>query len=140
MTAKRMCPKCGDTVELEKSHIEAASAEQSKGKPGVDIDVCKKCRGVWLDWGELGRLRDLRDVLNVQANMHWKDDHRAGTCPVCKVDLQRIPVGAFAVDRCPNCSGTWFDGGELGPMLTDQGFTVLLMALLKAQKEQKAGQ
>lgn len=33
---------------------------------GVEIDYCPKCRGVWLDRGELDKIIDL-SVANVQA-------------------------------------------------------------------------
>lgn len=140
MSQPRTCPKCGPKVTLDARQIVGETHSHTNDTPQlsqVDIDVCPSCRGVWLDWGELGRLRDLRNVLDeLQSNMRWKDDLRGGQCPVCDQALGRIDVGAFGVDRCAKCSGLWFDGGELGPMLSEQGFSALLQALLTARKTQ----
>jgi uncharacterized protein len=48
------CPSCGgELVELERS--------------GVHVDACRRCRGVWLDRGELDRIveRERRVVEHV---------------------------------------------------------------------------
>lgn len=39
------CPVCG--VELQRHY-----------RAGVEVDVCLRCEGMWLDWGELEVLRD----------------------------------------------------------------------------------
>jgi Zn-finger nucleic acid-binding protein len=39
-----LCPLCTDTV-LDVTH-----------RFGIEVDVCPRCRGVWLDRGELDRL------------------------------------------------------------------------------------
>lgn len=44
------CPKCGEEA--------LAGAE---GPGGVAVDQCPRCRGVWLDGGELPRLKELTD-------------------------------------------------------------------------------
>ena len=42
------CPRCGG--DLEEKHIEH-----------VTIDVCKDCKGMWLDAGELDLIREIRE-------------------------------------------------------------------------------
>jgi len=42
-----LCPVCS-TVELKMSE-----------RKGVEVDYCPKCRGVWLDRGELDKIIDL---------------------------------------------------------------------------------
>jgi Zn-finger nucleic acid-binding protein len=37
------CPACQDTL-------------RSSDRQGIEIDVCPRCRGVWLDRGELDKL------------------------------------------------------------------------------------
>jgi Zn-finger nucleic acid-binding protein len=37
------CPSCHSTMEIRDRH-------------GVEIDLCPRCRGVWLDKGELDQL------------------------------------------------------------------------------------
>lgn len=125
MASPRPCAKC-DGVFLQREDVPG-------GTPAaVEIDVCRRCRGVWLDWGEVGDLKDLRELLpSMSSNAAWRRDLETGACPTCKerTTLLRLPVGAYGVDRCPECLGLWFDGGELGPMLSDQGFEALLRAL-----------
>ncbi len=125
--SSRCCPKCGVNQPLEQRQV---------GGPGgagqVEIDVCPKCRGVWLDWGEVGELHELRAIIpSGSRGSSWERDLEKGGCASCaeRHELQRIAVGAFGVDRCPDCLGLWFDGGELGPMLSDEGFDALLKAL-----------
>jgi Zn-finger nucleic acid-binding protein len=122
----RPCAKERD-AELEERNI---PADESDG--GVTIDVCTSCRGVWLDWGEVGELKELQRLIpSMSGNTAWRYDLQRGRCPACEArpELARLDVGAFGVDRCPECLGLWFDGGELGPMLTDQGFESLLKTL-----------
>ena len=38
-----LCPICDGAMQLQATH-------------GVDIDQCPRCRGVWLDRGELDRI------------------------------------------------------------------------------------
>jgi Zn-finger nucleic acid-binding protein len=118
----RICPKCSTYSELAATTVDAS----------LTVDRCEKCRGVWLDWDELGPAKDLKALLPLfsQGASVTRDQAR-GNCPSCapSVELARIPVGAFGVDRGPSCEGLWFDGGELGSMLTEQGFAALLKAL-----------
>ncbi|WP_455204224.1 TFIIB-type zinc ribbon-containing protein [Kaarinaea lacus] len=51
-TAQRSCPKCGDVTMLQ--HFFSVKRE-------VELDECPRCGGVWLDYGELGRIRNLYD-------------------------------------------------------------------------------
>ncbi len=41
-----ICPLCKETLQISE-------------RQGVEIDYCPKCRGVWLDRGELQKLIDL---------------------------------------------------------------------------------
>lgn len=44
------CPKCGDVTTMR--HFFSPKRQ-------VEIDECQKCGGIWLDYGELGRIRKL---------------------------------------------------------------------------------
>ncbi len=36
-------------------------------------------------------------------------------CPACKTEaLQAFKAGSVTIEKCPKCSGLWFDGDELG--------------------------
>jgi Zn-finger nucleic acid-binding protein len=48
-TLKRKCPKCGDTTMVR--HFFSVKKE-------VEVDLCPKCAGYWLDEGELFKIRE----------------------------------------------------------------------------------
>ena len=91
-----MCPSCNEPLRLV---IES----------GVDIDVCDKCLGVWLDPGELS---SLADELTFSPRQFDADGTSNLKCPRCDtrhfatVDTQ---LGCFC--RCADCGGL-FVGGE----------------------------
>jgi Zn-finger nucleic acid-binding protein len=125
--AELMCPKCSNNEPLATQAISAPDVPD-----GVSIAVCHRCHGVWVKADALAMLHELRQYIpGSSANMMWKRDLTRGLCAACaeRPVLERLPVGAFGVDRCPTCHGLWFDGGELGPTLTDQGYEALLRAL-----------
>jgi Zn-finger nucleic acid-binding protein len=124
-TEVHICPKCTSYTQLT-TRVVAHETER------LEYEVCSACNGVWLGWDELGPGKALLPFLVLPAmGSSFQRDQARGVCPACDPahGLQAIPVGAFSVDRCPECEGVWFDGGELGPMLTDQGFAALLSAL-----------
>ena len=43
-----VCPRCGMTMDIEKAD-------------DVEVDVCLNCGGVWLDKGELEKLKEISD-------------------------------------------------------------------------------
>ena len=50
LNVKRTCPKCEDIPMMQ--HFFSVKWE-------VTVDECPKCGGYWLDYGELGRIREL---------------------------------------------------------------------------------
>ena len=118
MTASsaRVCPKCKGETRLKPR--EAVASEQDAE---VDIDVCPGCGGVWLDWGELSKISEMKAIIDgASSGAAWKKDLQRGRCPSCedRPVLGRISIGAFGIERCPTCLGLWFDRGELGPTLS----------------------
>jgi Zn-finger nucleic acid-binding protein len=68
------CPRCESSVLEERE------------RDGVTIDVCRQCRGIWLDRGELERLiaraGEEQDALERQGGLDPDDDdddHGTGT-------------------------------------------------------------
>ena len=49
-TKRRNCPKCDNIVMMR--HFFSV-------KHQVEVDECPRCGGVWLDYGELGAIRDM---------------------------------------------------------------------------------
>ena len=52
-TKRLKCPKCDDIVMMR--HFSSVKKE-------VEVDECPGCGGYWLDYGELGRIRNLFDT------------------------------------------------------------------------------
>jgi Zn-finger nucleic acid-binding protein len=60
------CPRCSENLD-------------ERIREGVEIDVCRRCRGVWLDRGELEKLiaRTTADIDEVErGRAAWDDDRR----------------------------------------------------------------
>jgi Zn-dependent protease with chaperone function/Zn-finger nucleic acid-binding protein len=85
-------------------------------KGGVLVDVCKKCKGVWLDRGEVfffsRKPKELEQMLSSEATPPVPSSR---SCPRCGVGLGELPFlrADLKVDQCPECEGYWFDSGEL---------------------------
>jgi len=100
----------------------------------VEIDYCVRCRGVWLDAGELqdivgatddgaaARADELELALAAARKAHGRR-----RCPRCYRRLQTFTVtlgegSDLVMDRCRQGHGYWFDGGELQRYLTARDF------------------
>lgn len=106
-----MCPKCAEAMVVVEFQ-------------GIELDHCVRCRGVWLDAGELelicgqagvaaGRLESVLDVPVSPAPTDRP-------CPRCPRKLQAVTLATappVEVDRCPSGHGIWLDGGELGTIV-----------------------
>jgi Zn-dependent protease with chaperone function/Zn-finger nucleic acid-binding protein len=92
------------------------SLVETMAKGGLLVDVCKKCKGVWLDRGKVFLLsrkpKELERMLAPDTDEPVLSDRR---CPRCEVNLQETSFlrKDLLVDRCPECEGYWFDAGEL---------------------------
>ena len=60
---KRLCPKC-----------KKALYEFDYPQTYVTIDMCKKCRGLWLDAGEFKEIRAVRNSLQMSGELKQYDD------------------------------------------------------------------
>lgn len=97
---------------------------------GVEIDVCGGCGGIWLDRGELIKLKlkaGKRTIENIQDSKAEvvKVPPTSGRvrlpCPVCEGKLLPLQVEQVAVEICNSCGGLFLDHGELDPVLTALG-------------------
>lgn len=52
------CPACQSRLQLAE-------------REGVQIDVCPRCRGIWLDPGELDQFIRYRDLANSLTQVEW---------------------------------------------------------------------
>ncbi len=99
------CPGCNQPSLVE-----------TMARGGVLVDVCKTCKGVWLDRGKVFLLsrkpKELERLLGSETDEPVLSDRH---CPRCQVNLEETPFlrRDLLVDRCPECEGYWFDSGEL---------------------------
>jgi Zn-finger nucleic acid-binding protein len=88
----------------------------------VEIDYCERCRGVWLDAGELEQLArsPMSDFQNQPGVVPAGKKH---LCPRCDAPLAEISApDNLTLDKCPRGHGLWFDADELQQLLkTAQG-------------------
>ena len=91
----------------------------------VTVDFCELCYGVWLDKGELERIalqstkvegsamEALQLALDTDSEIV---EDKSYTCPHCEKIMQKVKFKTkenVIADKCPVCTGMWFDPGEL---------------------------
>jgi len=102
------CPQCGEpmlTFEIE----------------AIEIDRCEKCKGIWLDSGEIeyiaGEAGARKDSLHEAIENAVPIRKSTRKCPRCGKKLQEIEVktGSLPIilDKCPKGDGIFFDRGEV---------------------------
>lgn len=95
---------------------------------GVELDFCARCKGLWLDSGELEDILDRTgaqpDDVMLQALCSGKSSGRSRRylCPRCDaaMELVEIPCAESEIlrlERCGNGHGIWFDDQELTRLL-----------------------
>ena len=116
MLSKKIdCPRC---------HIEAAQRKAEVFGPDIIIDICPKCKGIWLDHGELKKMikdKKLSDFLTKDIGTQSKSKL---VCPRCGGLMDIENADEVEVDVCINCYGVWLDRGELDDLKvkTKSGF------------------
>jgi Zn-finger nucleic acid-binding protein len=88
---------------------------------GLEVDLCPKCGGLWLDRGEITRaaklpekeLARLRALLVGKAGPPPVPTENKAPCPACPGSLSEVMLGTVHVDYCGKCHGLFLDRGEL---------------------------
>ncbi|RPJ07240.1 MAG: hypothetical protein EHM28_07830 [Spirochaetaceae bacterium] len=87
--------------------------------PGLEVDRCKRCGGIWLDRDEMIRLSELGRFYATGLDKPGEvpaEKNPDRKCPHCKQTLAAKKVeklGNVELDECPKCGGVWCDHGEL---------------------------
>ncbi|MCC6521996.1 MAG: zf-TFIIB domain-containing protein [Polyangiaceae bacterium] len=106
------CPRCHGPTSAELHTVPATGSR-------LEVDICRACRGVWLDGDEVAQaFRELGDHLGVLRETLLSASAGArtsgvGTCPRCGSDTVDLPYLGVALDVCSLCYGVWIDGDEL---------------------------
>jgi len=93
------CPK--DQTDMEDLFID-----------GVEIESCKRCAGLWLDWGEL---RKLAGTYANENELIYRGKSEIN-CPRCGKRMNQADLHSVIVDECTK-DGLFFDEGELEKVL-----------------------
>jgi Zn-finger nucleic acid-binding protein len=88
---------------------------------GLEVDLCPKCGGLWLDRGEITRaaklpaaeLTRLRSLLSGKGGPPPIPTENKAPCPSCPGSLAEVMLGSVHVDYCNKCHGLFLDKGEL---------------------------
>ena len=87
---------------------------------GVEIDVCRRCGGLWFDGGELAHALHSYDSGLKKADFEsWlgpENGNTGGTCPRCSTHLSERELEGphpLTIEFCPSCSGMSLKAGEL---------------------------
>ncbi|UCE73059.1 MAG: zf-TFIIB domain-containing protein [Methanomassiliicoccales archaeon] len=115
MDRKIDCPRCW--VKMKQQEVEIFG-------PNITIDVCPKCQGTWLDYGELGKLLKDKKLTNYLTKEIGTQSKSELVCPRCGglMDIERAEE--IEVDVCLSCNGVWLDSGELDDLKSksEEGF------------------
>ena len=110
-----ICPVCkNDMIDVEHERIE--------------LDYCTNCHGVWFDAEELELLLESMDIKNhdlalddIWHSPETETEEKKRKCSICGQKMKKAAIGKepeILIDVCPQGDGLWFDGGEVGHLIT----------------------
>jgi Zn-finger nucleic acid-binding protein len=79
----------------------------------VEVDVCPKCQGIFLDKKEIRRLTGDRALNKLLTKYLGLNSDSQIVCPNCGGLMDIEDAGDVRVDVCLDCEGIWLDAGEL---------------------------
>ena len=95
---------------------------------GIEVDYSPDCKGVWFDSGELELLLESMELDEsgltadeILSLDEAKVDEKKRKCPICGKKMKKVIIGKtpeVLIDACPKGHGLWFDGGELGQVIS----------------------
>ena len=102
------CVKCSSVLDRAKFE-------------GLEVDLCPRCGGLWLDRGEITRaaklpekeMSRLRGLLTGASGPPPVPTENKAPCPACPGSLSEVVLGTVHVDYCGKCHGLFLDRGEL---------------------------
>ena len=103
------CPRCWVAMDVKEEEIFG---------PNIEIDICPKCNGIWLDSGELKKVLKDREVTDYLTKYVGTKARSPLICPRCR-NLMDIEVAEdIETDVCLKCRGVWLDAGEMDDLKT----------------------
>ena len=120
------CPKCNSP--MEKVNLEE-----------IEIDRCRACRGIFFDICEHEDLAALETAAfdeEKSSKNNPMNQMRDYDCPRCQVKMLKL-VAVRHVDiqyeKCPHCSGVFFDAREFSEYKREESVFDVLVKLAKGK-------
>jgi Zn-finger nucleic acid-binding protein len=104
------CPKC-----LAKTLHTFNTSE------GVTVDLCDKCRGMWMDKGETARAAELENDFPDYRAVAGSAVLTNFICPCCGSKLHNMKYATqsdLMIEYCRKCGGMFLDAGEMSKIET----------------------
>ena len=79
----------------------------------VEVDVCPKCQGVFLDKNEVQSMTGSHRLHEVLSKYTGLNSDVQVLCPNCGGLMSAQDAGNVRVDVCLDCFGVWMSAGEL---------------------------
>ncbi len=101
--AELKCPKCNSDLAPTIRHK-------------LKVNSCQSCRGMWLEYQELGQLED--EVFDfgddAKGTLVFSSTPTTAKCPECNALLKRFKYRLFDLEMefCENQHGYWLDDDE----------------------------
>ena len=149
------CVYCGRVVRktLSRAPHHAVRCPRCKGTTdiislgGVELDLCRECRGIWFDKGEIKSFENAvsDSVVNTDIHAVLKELHRQSkgfknrvyiNCPICKQQMTHknyAEISGIIFDRCKD-HGTWVDHNEAIRLVELMADDLKKTLLLKAER------
>ncbi len=84
----------------------------------VQIDICPKCQGVFLDKNEVQAITGSHRLHEILTKYTGLNSNVQVVCPNCGGLMEAEDAGGVRVDVCLDCFGVWMDAGELDRLET----------------------
>lgn len=82
-------------------------------RESVEVDMCPKCQGIFLDKKEVEPMTGSHRLHKVLSKYTGLDSDVQVLCPNCGGLMTAMDAGGVRVDVCIDCFGVWFGAGEL---------------------------
>jgi Zn-finger nucleic acid-binding protein len=129
--ANRECPRDWTPLIREQRHTHLHR---------VEVDVCPKCQGIFLDKNEIRTLTGSHSLGILLTKKLGLDSDSPLVCPNCGGLMDGEDAGDVRVDVCLDCKGVWLDAGELERLKTMDGATFHAFTPEKISELMKAKQ
>ena len=112
-------------------------------RQGVEIDICTKCEGIWLDKSEIYYF--VKDSNAVYEALCAAIKNRKATTrisPVSGEPMVELPMfnNSVMIDYCPKTGGIWLDKGEITKFPANQAAIDVDKGFFKKEVEQASRQ